>query len=98
MFQKSRVTLIQNGLLGIADRIYLKVEEVKISLKTSVFEKNIKKKIAFFGETIFKTHQKNLSRIVKDTTVSALGSSIINDQNLLLEIKRGYLERIVDRP
>jgi glucan phosphorylase len=86
---------IQPGFLStIASRIYEKVEEVKISLKTNGLEKKIDKDIALLGEKIFAMNEKNPSRIIQDKTILEWEAHITNDRNRLLEIKRGHLQRV----
>jgi len=90
-----KIPFIPIGFLTIlAGRIHAKVEEVKISLKTSVLEKKINKDIAILGGNIFAMNEKNPSRIIQDKTILECGAYIINDQNRLLEIKREYLRRV----
>ena len=91
---RSRIALIQDRLFGLGDSIYFKVEEVKISLKTSALEKRINKEIALLGEMIFETRDKNLSRIIKNESISKSAAHIINNQERLSGIKRQNLKRI----
>jgi len=87
------IKLIQARLFDIADYIHLKVEQVKISVKTSGAEKEINKDIALLGKRIFETREKNLSCLANDKTVLEREARIINDQNQLLKTKKEYMKR-----
>jgi len=91
---KSKIKRIQKLFLTIGNYIYFKVEEAKISLKTSALEKKINQDIAFVGEIAFKTGEKNLERLIKEEAISQLAHHIINDQQRLSGIKKQHLQDI----
>jgi hypothetical protein len=89
---KKNLIATQRVVLGIANRLFMQVESVKISIKTSALEQEMNKDFALLGEHRFQGHDKDPSLFVKDPAILKLTSKILVDQNRLADMKSRYLK------
>ncbi len=89
---KKNLLKAQQVVSGMANRLFMQVEAVKVSIKTSALEQEINKDFAVLGENRFQQYDRDPVIFAKDQTISQLTSKILANQTRLADMKSQYLK------